>query len=154
MKRNWLPLIITLLLTIIILISIFIFLIFLPRTKQVSESGALITIIPASTSTPMVGLTIVPTATVYENQSSENGYKFAIGEYVQIAGTSGEGLSLRSGPSRTFSINFVGMDSEVFKIVDGPVEADGYVWWYMEAPYDKNRNGWSVDEYLQIVTVP
>ena len=154
MKRNWLPLIITLFLTIIILISIFIFLIFLPRTKPAEQSNAMMTIIPASTSTPVIGLTIVPTPTEDLNQQSNNAYKFSIGEYVQIAGTSGEGLSLRSGPSRTFSINFVGLDSEVFKIVDGPVEADGYVWWYMEAPYDKNRNGWSVDEYLQIVTVP
>ena len=154
MKRNWLPLIITLLLTIIILLSIFLFLIFLPQTKQAIEAEALITIIPASTSTPMVGLTIVPTPTLDENQSSDSNYKFSVGEYVQITGTSGDGLSLRSGPSRSFSVNFVGLDSEVFKIVDGPVEADGYVWWYMEAPYDKNRNGWSVDEYLQIVTVP
>ncbi len=154
MKRNWLPLIIGFFITILLLGVVFIFMIFLPNKQTNDDMAALITIIPASTSTPMIGLTIVPTATVSKTETIFNNYKFLLGDFVQITGTSGEGLRLRSEPGRSYSVNFIGMDAEVFEVRDGPVEAEGFIWWYLEAPYDKNRNGWSVDEYLQLVTVP
>ncbi|MBW6471841.1 MAG: hypothetical protein K0B14_01850 [Anaerolineaceae bacterium] len=154
MKRSWLPLIIGFVITILILFSVFIFLIFLPKKQTVEDKIALISVIPALTSTPVVGLTIVPTPTIEITETIENNYKFKVGEFVQITGTSGEGLRLRSEPGRSFSVNFIGMDAEVFEVIDGPVESDGFIWWYLEAPYDKTRNGWSVDEYLQEVTVP
>ena len=154
MKRNWLPLIIGFVITLVILITVFIFLIFLPKNQTQEDSVAMITVIPAPTSTPMVGLTIVPTPTAESTIEVSSIFKFRVGDFVQIAGTSGDGLRLRSGPGRTNSVNFIGLDAEVFEVIDGPVEADGFVWWYLEAPYDKTRNGWSVDEYLQTVTVP
>jgi hypothetical protein len=154
MKKNWLPLIIGFVITILVLCAVFIFLIFLPNKQILDEKIALITVIPAPTSTPIIGLTIFPTPTMEITETIENNYKFKLGEFVQITGTSGDGLRLRSEPGRSFSVNFIGMDAEVFEVIDGPVEADGFIWWYLEAPYDKNRNGWSVDEYLQLVTVP
>ncbi|MBE0684433.1 MAG: hypothetical protein IH585_00380 [Anaerolineaceae bacterium] len=154
MKRNWLPLIIGFIITILVLFAVFTLLIFLPNQQNTVDNIALITVIPASTSTPVVGLTIVPTPTVEITETIVNNYKFQLGEFVQITGTSGEGLRLRSEPGRSFSVNFIGLDAEVFEVIDGPVEADGFIWWYLEAPYDKTRNGWSVDEYLQKVTVP
>jgi hypothetical protein len=154
MKKNWLPLILGFVTTILILFAVFILLIFLPKKQSEENKIALITVIPALTSTPVVGLTIVPTSTVEKTEVIESNYKFQLGEFVQITGTSGEGLRLRSEPGRSFSVKFIGMDSEVFEVIDGPVESDGFIWWYLEAPYDKTRNGWSVDEYLQKVTVP
>lgn len=154
MKKNWLPLIIGFIITILVLFAVFVFLIFLPKKQSLDEKTALITVIPAPSSTPVVGLTIVPTPTLQITETIEKNYKFELGEFVQITGTSGEGLRLRSEPGRSFSVNFIGMDAEVFEVIDGPVEADGFIWWYLEAPYDKTRNGWSVDEYLQLVTVP
>ncbi|MDO9085904.1 MAG: hypothetical protein Q7U53_06830 [Anaerolineaceae bacterium] len=154
MKRNWLPLIIGFILTLVILITIFIFLIFLPQNQIQDDTIALITVIPAASSTPVIGLTIVPTPTAESTVITSSNFKFKLGDFVQIAGTSGDGLRLRSGPGRSNSVNLIGLDAEVFEVIDGPVAADDFVWWYLEAPYDKNRNGWSVDEYLQIVTVP
>lgn len=154
MKKNWLPLILGFVTTILILFAVFILLIFLPKKQSEENKIALITVIPALTSTPVVGLTIIPTSTVEKTEVIESNYKFQLGEFVQITGTSGEGLRLRSEPGRSFSVKFIGMDSEVFEVIDGPVESDGFIWWYLEAPYDKTRNGWSVDEYLQKVTVP
>ncbi len=154
MKRNWLPLIIGFIITILVLGVIFILLIFLPNKQTSDDKTALITIIPASTSTPMIGLTFVPTPTLIVTEVTVSNDKFQLGDFVQITGTSGEGLRLRSEPGRSFSVNFIGLDAEVFEVIDGPVEEDGYIWWYLEAPYDKTRNGWSVDEYLQLVTVP
>ncbi len=154
MKRSWLPLITGFVITILILLAVFIFLIFIPKKQTVEDKTALITVIPALTSTPVVGLTIVPTTTIEITETIENNYKFNVGDFVQVTGTSGEGLRLRSEPGISFSVNFIGMDAEVFEVIDGPIESDGFVWWYLEAPYDKTRNGWSVDEYLKEVTVP
>ncbi len=154
MKKHWMPLIIGFFVTLLIILFVFVIVIFLPRNQTPQVKVAEITIIPASTSTPMINLTIVPTPTIGRTDFPVGTYKFKIGDYAQITGTSGDGLRLRSGPSRADSVNFIGLDSEVFEVVDGPVEADGFIWWYLEAPYDKTRNGWSVDEYLQLVNVP
>ena len=134
--------------------SVFVLFIILIPKNNPPHGKAHVMIIHAPTSTPLLNLTIVPTPTPAEDEIDFSQYKFKLGEFVQIAGTAGDGLSLRSQPGRTYNIKFIGMDSEVFEVVDGPVETDGYTWWYLEAPYDKTRNGWSVDEFLQKVNVP
>lgn len=154
MKKQWLPSIIGFFVTLMVILAIFALLIFLPKNQTSNDQLANITVIHAATSTPMVNLTVVPTPTVENIESPISSYKFQIGDFVQITGTSGEGLRLRSGPSRSDSVNFIGLDAEVFEVIEGPIEADGFTWWYLEAPYDKTRNGWSVDEYLQSVNVP
>lgn len=71
-----------------------------------------------------------------------------IGGYVQVIGTGGAGLRMRADPGLDGDIQFTALDSEVFLVIDGPVEADGYHWWHLEAPYDKTRNGWSAGDFL------
>jgi hypothetical protein len=77
-----------------------------------------------------------------------------IGAYVRISGTSGQGVNLRAKPGTSSAILLVGMDAEVFLVKDGPVQADSFTWWYLQAPYDKNRNGWAVENYMQPVQNP
>lgn len=74
-----------------------------------------------------------------------------IGAYVQVTGTNGAGLRIRSSAGLNASINFYGMDSEVFLVKDGPEEADGFTWWFLVAPYDENRNGWAASDYLSLI---
>jgi hypothetical protein len=76
----------------------------------------------------------------------------SIGSYVQISGTDGAGLRLRSGPGTTNPQRFLGMDAEVFQVKEGPKTADGFTWWYLEAPYDPQRTGWAASEYLKVVS--
>jgi hypothetical protein len=71
-----------------------------------------------------------------------------VGAYVQVAGTQGAGLRMRSAPGLDGEVNFTALDAEVFLVIDGPVEADGYIWWHLEAPYDQSRNGWSAGDFL------
>jgi hypothetical protein len=71
-----------------------------------------------------------------------------IGGYVQVIGTGGAGLRMRAIPGLDGDIQFTALDSEVFLVIDGPVEADGYQWWHLEAPYDQTRNGWSAGDFL------
>ncbi|MCX6058234.1 MAG: hypothetical protein NTW69_08795 [Chloroflexi bacterium] len=110
-----------------------------------------LTVIPAPTHTPNV--TAVPTndplitPTLAANT-------IGIGGYVQISGTEGEGLRIRQTPGLNADTVFRGEESEVFVVKDGPQTADGYTWWYLVAPYDETRAGWSVADFLSVVPSP
>lgn len=110
-------------------------------------------LVPAPTLTPSPTATqyVTPTATQRPGLPPAAG-GIQIGNFVQITGTGGAGLRLRSGPGLNFDSKFLGMDSEVFEVKDGPTEASGIQWWYLVAPYDENRAGWAASNYLQIVT--
>ena len=99
--------------------------------------------IPAPTATNL------PPATATPEIITDTGIK--VGSLVQIAGTDGEGLNLRSEPSTSSSIQFLGYDLELFEVVDGPIEAEGYWWWYLQTPVEHTRSGWAVEEYLDII---
>jgi hypothetical protein len=121
-----------------------------PKPAQPERSSAALTRIPGPTPTytlPAISPTPTPTQPV-----SVGG--ISVGMYVQISGTEGQGLRLREAAGTSQALRFVGMDAEVFQVKDGPQEADGYTWWYLEAPYDPNRAGWAASQYLAIVNQP
>lgn len=126
-------------------------LIFLPPPAAPQNNAvAQLTVIPAPSATPTkprVFATNTPTQVPVVGGIS-------VGSYVQITGTEGAGLRLREGPGTGQKMRFVGMDSEVFQVKDGPKDADGYTWWYLEAPYDPSRTGWAAANYLQSVESP
>ena len=106
------------------------------------------TILPALSLTPELiqpSLTPSPTpTTVFFLPEGVIG----VGAYVQVSGTQGAGLRMRAEPGLDGAIEFTALDSEVFLVIDGPIEEDGYQWWHLEAPYDATRNGWSAGEFL------
>ena len=105
------------------------------------------TIIPAPTLTatpPQMIETATPTAA-----PSIGG--ISVGSYVQITGTDGQGLRLRSGPGIDNPPRLLGMDAELFMVKDGPRQADDFIWWFLEAPYDPERSGWAAENYLTVV---
>ncbi len=117
------------------------------------DTFAAMTVIPAATSTPVLLLPtftppFVPTPTTTPLPGT-----LAIGGYVEISGTS-VGLRIRSAPGLDAPPLFIGADSEVFQIKDGPRQADGYTWWYLVAPYDNTRAGWAVQDYLVPIPPP
>lgn len=115
-----------------------------PRTSTVPD----ITLIPAPTLTPTVlDPTHTPTPTPTSIFFLPEGV-IGVGIYVQVTGTGGAGLRMRGEPGLDGSINFSAMESEVFLVIDGPVTSDGYTWWHLEAPYDRDRNGWSAADFL------
>lgn len=114
------------------------------------QPAALLTVIPAPTATA----TLPPTSVLPSPTTPVTIEGISQGVYVQIAGTEGQGLRLRSGPGTSNPPRFLGMDSEVFLVKDGPQDADGFTWWYLEAPYDPGRSGWAASAYLAIVTQP
>lgn len=143
---------ITLLTTIILLAGLVLVglaAIFLGRSEEPpAEVTPVLTMIAAPTQTPEPTLapsTPTPSEpTVIVLPEGEIG----VGIYVQVSGTDGAGLRMRSEPGLNGMVNFTALDSEAFLVIDGPVEADGYTWWHLEAPYDQTRNGWSAGDFL------
>lgn len=80
--------------------------------------------------------------------------ELSIGAYVQVTGTGGDGLRLRVSPSLQSQVRFLGMESEVFLVKDGPQEVDNYIWWYVVAPLEEARAGWAVANYLRVIQKP
>jgi hypothetical protein len=121
--------------------------------KEAPESA--LTLIPGPSSTPpsptaLPPPTSAPTPTFAALASGEIG----IVSYVQISGTGGVGLNIRSGPGLSGAIQFLGFDAEVFEVREGPQEADGFVWWYLVTPVDEDRAGWAAASFLSIVANP
>ncbi len=116
------------------------------------EPTAVITLIPAPTptATAMMDLFSSPTSTPERGVVIDGIGK---GLYVQISGTGGDGLRLRATASTSGEVRFLGYESEVFLVTDGPKNADGYIWWYLTAPYDESRSGWAVAEYLAPIVI-
>lgn len=78
----------------------------------------------------------------------------SINAYVQISGTEGTGLRLRSEPGLNGAVQLIGSESEIFIAKDGPRDVDGYTWWYLVGPFDESRTGWAVANYLIVVQGP
>lgn len=115
--------------------------------SQAVQPPAVLTVIVAPTPTPVPTRpveTLTPTA-----PPSIGG--ISIGRFVQITGTDGQGLRLRSGAGINNPPRFLGMDAEVFRVKDGPKMADDFTWWFLEAPYDPGRSGWAASNYLKLV---
>ena len=131
------------------LVIVFGLLVFLTPASQAQapEQQAGILVIPAPSPTPTQPKVIAtPTPT---SAPAIDG--IAVGNFVQIAGTEGQGLRLRSGAGTDNPPRFLGLDSEVFQVKDGPIVADGFTWWFLEAPYDPARSGWAASSFLQVI---
>jgi len=120
------------------------------RSSDVGFVPANLTVIPA----PTVTSNAPPTPTIDPFAPTPAPTGIAIGNYVQITGTDGEGLRIRSEPGLNGTPVFLGFDSEVFLLQDGPREVDGYVWWYLVAPYDSTRVGWAAADFLTYIPSP
>ena len=133
------------------------------KTSLIAQapSTAILKVIEAPTQTPF-GLvpTPTPTPTSIPTSSSPAGPTpvgsglIAVGNYVKVSGTEGEGLRLHSTAGVSSKVNYVAIESELFLVKDGPIEADGYVWWELEDPYTSNAVGWGVSNYLAVVQNP
>lgn len=117
---------------------------------------AILNVIAAPTATLPVATTAptqIPTPTSPVPPSPQPG-EISLGQYVQISGTGGDGLRMRTDPGLKSQVIFIALEAEVFQVKDGPKEADGYTWWYLVAPVDPAHHGWAVSNYLQVVQNP
>jgi hypothetical protein len=141
-----------------ILMLVFIGAIFAVQSKPKNRpiGTVVLNVIPAPSDTvispqPTV---VTPTPTNNEVPSPPGGEGISVGVLVQVSGTGSDGLRIRIDPSLQGQVKFVGIETEVFQVKDGPREADGYTWWFLVAPYDETLNGWAVGDYLQVIQNP
>lgn len=124
----------------------------LPGGEDPYQGGAAITVLPVPTATQTPQPTRTPIILATPTAQMVNG--FSQGGYVQVSGTEGEGLRLRTEPSLNGQIAYLGLEGEIYVIKGGPIEADGYIWWQIEAPLNASRQGWVVSNYLQAAQGP
>lgn len=126
------------------------------QNKPVPQSTAILEVIRAATATYTSGSPAVQTGQPDDSliPPSPQPGTITIGSHVQVTGTGGEGLRLRIEPSLDGQILMLGSEAEIFRIHDGPREADGYTWWYLVGPYDESRYGWAVANFLVVVQGP
>lgn len=110
---------------------------------------AVMRVIPLPTFTPPL-----PTATPAPTVPPESQSILSVQVNVQISGTGGAGLRLRDAPSLQGTVRLLALEGEIFRVTEGPVQADDYTWWYLVAPYDEKVQGWAVANYLEIVATP
>ena len=125
-------------------------------TNRYSGSTAVITIIAVPTATDILPTSIPatvepPAATDLPNPPDGD---ITIDAYVQVTGTGGGGLRLREGPGLDRTVRMLGAEEEIFLVIDGPQQADNYIWWYLEGPFDDTRHGWAVSNFLRLVQNP
>lgn len=123
--------------------------------RQAAASTAVLNIIPAPTATLPAPMT-PPTATASPQVLTSTPpppRTLAVGAYVQVT-TGGDGLRLRSAPGLSGEVLFLAFEAEVYQIIDGPRQADGYTWWYLVDPYDQTPQGWAVGDFLVVIQNP
>ncbi len=146
-----------------IIFSVGVFAVFVGILWSAKASGnspapatAILNVIEAPTATPIVPMQTPTHVTTPESsqQAPPPSGDIAIGDYVQVSGTGGEGLRLHKAARVSSEVQYVAIDTEVFTVKDGPVEADGYVWWQLQDPYTDKAAGWGVSNYLVVVPNP
>ncbi|HEX7620820.1 MAG TPA: hypothetical protein VF359_06425 [Anaerolineales bacterium] len=119
---------------------------------DLTPAFAILTVIPAPTSTPHpIPPTLTPFPPTPTTSPTPAPGQFAVGVYVQVTNTGGEGLNIHAETSINSKVLFSGNDAEVFLITDGPIEAEGFTWWRLTASYDASRAGWAVQNYLVVI---
>jgi hypothetical protein len=127
-----------------------------PTPAPPGPATAVLNIIPAPTATqlsPTPGAASDESLTPTVPPSPPPG-TIGVGAYVQISGTSGDGLRLRTDPGLDSQVRLLGAEAEVFLVKDGPSEKDDYTWWFLVGPYDESRQGWAVSNFLTVVQSP
>ena len=56
-----------------------------------------------------------------------------------VTGTGGDGLRVRPEAGLSQGVRFLAGEGEMFQVQDGPVEIDGYTWWYLVKSEDTSR---------------
>jgi hypothetical protein len=126
------------------------------QNTRTAPSTALLSVIEVPTITPPMPVsTPTPSQTpTSEQQEPIPMGDIKIGDYVQVTGTGGDGLRLHETAGVAGKVNYVATDAQVFKVKDGPIDADGYVWWELQDPYTDDVVGWGVANYLAVVQNP
>jgi len=149
-KNIWVVLFAGIIATTLLLLLVFVGWVLPPAQPQYGEGTVQLTVFQAATTTRTKSKEEMITEATDSEGLLDSGGSF-LEKVVQIYDTGGDGLRLRSAPGISSDVQFLGDELELFEVKDGPVEEDGYTWWYLESPYDSTRSGWAAANYLKII---
>jgi hypothetical protein len=142
------------------LLAVLLVILYSAKANQLQvPATAILKIIQAPTQT-LPGMPATPSQTpaptnAQQAQQTPTPNDFIIlGNYVKVSGTGGDGLRLHNDASVSSKVNYVAIDAELFIVMGGPVQADGYTWWELKDPYSNEAVGWGVANYLSVVQHP
>ena len=120
----------------------------LPAQPLVLEPTATATVVeptPTVEATPLAPTptSVPPTATPEPTPTTE----IEPGVEVQVVGAGVDKLSFRSGPGSDYARLKIVSDGDTFTVLDGPEEADGYLWWRLKD--DAGTIGWVAENWLE-----
>jgi uncharacterized protein YgiM (DUF1202 family) len=108
--------------------------------------------VSTATSTPRAGTVEAPTATVVlpvEGTAPPTPItELGPGTTVIVKGTLGAGLNLRQQPSTYAKIVASAKEGDELTVVEGPKDADGYVWWKLKT--SDGKEGWGATNWLAL----
>ncbi len=107
---------------------------------------ASVTITPTAISSPTATGTATPTQTVTATPQPV----VHVGGLVVVNGTGNDQLRLRHDPGVNTATLRTMTDETLLRVVDGPLEADGYRWWKVET--EDGEQGWAVELWLQALS--
>ena len=71
-----------------------------------------------------------------------------VGSAVEVTGTGGDGLNVRSSATSSGTVLGVEKDGARGVVQEGPVASDSFTWWRVQ--WKSGVMGWSVDKYLKV----
>ncbi len=69
-----------------------------------------------------------------------------VGGWVRVQGTEGGDLRLRAAPGLGGETLALAKEGTVLRVLEGPVEADGYTWWRVQSA--EGQAGWAAGQWL------
>jgi hypothetical protein len=75
---------------------------------------------------------------------------FAIGNIVTVIGVGDSSLNVRSSPGTGATVKFRAKDGDVFVLKDGPQQASGDEWWFIQDQNDTTKSGWASRRFLTV----
>lgn len=113
--------------------------------------------LPTNTAEPPSSIpTITPTHTITlpvdAPEPSPTPSAIGPGTMVVVQGTLGGGLNIREQPTTNSRTVASVKEGTTLVVLDGPKEADGYVWWQVRTP--EGDEGWAAANWLVLKTEP
>ncbi|MBC8448771.1 MAG: SH3 domain-containing protein [Chloroflexi bacterium] len=123
-----------------------------PPAEATPTPAAAATLPPLATPTPAVttAATVSVATPMPSPTPTPRAPAISVGQTVRIGGTDEEGIRFRLGPGLDYVTLGVLEEGVSLKVLEGPEQADGFVWWRLEM--EDGTIGWAADDWLEPVS--
>jgi hypothetical protein len=120
-----------------------------PQAAQATVGAPSTQIIAGGTSPSNLALTGPTLAPV---QLTPTPVAITLNSLVAVQGVDDDQLNIRDTAAVIGStVLFRADEGEQFRVVEGPLQGDGFTWWRIQDPTDSSRSGWAVANFLAVV---